>query len=178
MQLAPLRPRRRRPSAAFAHVAQEVVTAPPTDLTVIAGRLAGLIDGPVTEALAVLLTELYGDALKRIVATIATAPAGEALLERLCDDRLVGGLLVVHDLHPRPLTARVERALARVAQTAARDSYATLERIEEDIAYVRLAPDAGPAAHSTIVRAIADVAPEISCVCAEFDVAAAHAIPV
>jgi len=140
-------------------------------LSAIAGRIAGLIDGPVTEALVVMLTELYGDALARILVAIAEAPAGEQILDRLCDDRLVGGLLVVHDLHPRPLAARIERALAAVEQTVMHASAVALDRIEEDVVYLRLAAATGPAARTAIARAIAAAAPEISCVCAEVDVA-------
>jgi hypothetical protein len=136
------------------------------DLGAFAERIAGLIDGPVSEALVVMLTELYGDALKRILAAIEAAPSADQILDRLCDDRLVGGLLVVHDLHPRTLAARVEGALATVAQTPA----VALDRIEDDVVYVRLGAPAGPAAHTAIARAIAAAAPEITRVCAEIGV--------
>jgi hypothetical protein len=140
-----------------------------SDLSAIAGRIAGLIDGPVAEALVVMLTELYGDALTRIVDAIGETPAAEEILDRLCDDRLVGGLLVVHDLHPRPLAARIERALAGVERTSTQS--VALDRIEEDVVYVRLAAAAGPATRTAIARAIAEAAPEIARVCAEVDVA-------
>jgi len=161
VQLTPLRPRRRRPIADSVPGSRTAPTRETGDLSVVAKRIAGLIDGPVTEALVVMLTELYGDALSRILGAIAEAPAGAQILADLCDDRLVGGLLVVHDLHPHPLETRVERALATVSRQAA------VDRIEDDVVYVRLSGSAGPATRTAIDRAVVAAAPEISRVCAE-----------
>jgi Fe-S cluster biogenesis protein NfuA len=44
----------------------------------------------------------------------AAEPAVGALPERLADDDLVGHLLILHDLHPRPVEARVAGALEEV----------------------------------------------------------------
>lgn len=162
MQLTPLRARRRRTTFDSAAPPASATTARTADLATIAERIAGLIDGPVSEALVTILTDLYGDALARILAAVAKAPGGNEIIDALCDDRLVGGLLVVHDLHPRPLAARVERALAAHGAVE-------LDRIEDDVVYVRLGSAAGPAARSAIARAVAAAAPEISCVCAEVD---------
>jgi hypothetical protein len=170
MQLTPLRPRRRRQSAKPASVVTDASDRS-AGLPAIAERIAGLIDGPVSEALVVLLTELYGDALTRILAAIGEAPAGEQILDRLCDDQLVGGLLVVHDLHPRSLAARVERALARLKHLSTQPVPLALDRIEDDVVYVRLAAATGPAARAAIARAIAEAAPEITRVCAEVEIA-------
>jgi|SRR5450755_936534 len=168
MQLSPLRPRRKRSPTDSARVPRHSAR-PPADLSAIAGRIAGLNDGPVSEALIAMLTELYGDALARILDTIAQAPAGDQILDRLYDDRLVGGLLVVHDLHPRPLAMRVERALAGLKKTWADRVPLALDRIEDDVVYVRLSAPTGPSARAAIARAIAEAAPEISRVCAEVD---------
>jgi hypothetical protein len=167
MQLTPLRPRRLRSSEA-SRVAQAPARRPP-NLPAIADRIAGLTDGPVSEALVVMLTELYGEALEQILDTIAQAPAGQQILERLYDDGLVGGLLVVHDLHPHPLRTRVERALAAVGKTSAEALPVVLDRIEDDVVYVRLTAAAGPAVRAAIARAVAEAAPEISRVCTEVD---------
>src|SRR5450755_3824771 len=168
MQLSPLRPRRKRSPTDSARVPRHSAR-PPADLSAIAGRIAGLNDGPVSEALIAMLTELYGDALARILDTIAQAPAGEQILERLYDDRLVGGLLVVHDLHPHSLKARVERALAALTQNSADPLPVALDRIEDDVVYVQLAAPAGPTVRAAIARAVTEAAPEISCVCTEVD---------
>jgi Fe-S cluster biogenesis protein NfuA/nitrite reductase/ring-hydroxylating ferredoxin subunit len=67
------------------------------------------------EELTSLLVGLYGDGLARVVAALAAAgPAGAGLLAELADDPLVGSLLVLHDLHPLDVDARIQRALDRV----------------------------------------------------------------
>jgi Fe-S cluster biogenesis protein NfuA len=52
------------------------------------------------------LVDLYGAGLERIVAKL-----GKEDVARLLDDGLVHSLLVLHDLHPLDVRARVERAL-------------------------------------------------------------------
>jgi Fe-S cluster biogenesis protein NfuA len=67
------------------------------------------------EELVRLLVGLYGDGLGRIVAALrADGAQGAALLDRLTDDPLVESLLLLHDLHPLDVDARVQRALDRV----------------------------------------------------------------
>src|ERR1700736_3393525 len=56
-----------------------------------------------------LVTELYGEALARIV-----NEAPQTLISRLVADDLVASLLVLHGLHPDDLAHRVERALEEV----------------------------------------------------------------
>jgi Fe-S cluster biogenesis protein NfuA len=71
--------------------------------------------GPVAEELVRLLVGLYGDGLGRIVAALAgEGAAGAAVLDRLTADPLVESLLLLHDLHPLDVDARVQRALDRV----------------------------------------------------------------
>ena len=55
------------------------------------------------------LTELYGAALARVVEVV-----DDAALRRMAADELVGGLLVLHDLHPDDLMTRVIAALDAV----------------------------------------------------------------
>jgi Fe-S cluster biogenesis protein NfuA/nitrite reductase/ring-hydroxylating ferredoxin subunit len=70
---------------------------------------------PVAEELVRLLVGLYGDALSHIVAALADeGAAGQAMLDRLTEDPLVESLLLLHDLHPLDVDARVQRALDRV----------------------------------------------------------------
>jgi Fe-S cluster biogenesis protein NfuA/nitrite reductase/ring-hydroxylating ferredoxin subunit len=71
--------------------------------------------GPAAEELVRLLVGLYGDGLGRIVATLAEqGEAGAQMLDRLTEDPLVESLLLLHDLHPLDVDARVQRALDRV----------------------------------------------------------------
>jgi len=67
------------------------------------------------EELVGLLVGLYGDGLSRVVAVLHEAgPAGTAILGTLADDPLVGSLLLLHDLHPLDVDARIQEALDRV----------------------------------------------------------------
>ena len=52
------------------------------------------------------LLELHGDGLARLVEV-----AGPEVTARLADDPEVGGLLLLHGLHPLPFEQRVQRAL-------------------------------------------------------------------
>jgi hypothetical protein len=49
------------------------------------------------------LTEVYGEALARVVAALG---AGGATVAELAGDELIGHLLVLHGLHPDPVVAR------------------------------------------------------------------------
>ena len=70
---------------------------------------------PVAEELVRLLVGLYGDGLSHIVAALRDGGApGAVMLDRLTEDPLVESLLLLHDLHPLDLDARVQRALDRV----------------------------------------------------------------
>jgi hypothetical protein len=79
-------------------------------------RVDALLDGveslpdpeSTIEVLQALL-DLYGEALARIVAI-----GGETLRPALAQDELVSYLLVLHDLHPLDVSARVEKAVSGV----------------------------------------------------------------
>jgi len=66
------------------------------------------------EELVGLLVGLYGDGLARIVTVLEEEPGGAAVLAKLGDDPQVEGLLLLHDLHPLDVDARIQRALDRV----------------------------------------------------------------
>jgi Fe-S cluster biogenesis protein NfuA/nitrite reductase/ring-hydroxylating ferredoxin subunit len=70
---------------------------------------------PAAEELVALLVGLYGDGLAQIMTLLASeGPPGEAMIGKLADDPLVESLLLLHDLHPLDVDARVQRALDRV----------------------------------------------------------------
>jgi Fe-S cluster biogenesis protein NfuA/nitrite reductase/ring-hydroxylating ferredoxin subunit len=70
---------------------------------------------PAAEELVRLLVGLYGDGLAHIVATLRDeGDPGVAMLHKLAEDPLVESLLLLHDLHPLDVDARVQRALDRV----------------------------------------------------------------
>lgn len=66
------------------------------------------------EELVGLLVEFYGAGLERIVGMVAEEPGGDDRLVRLANDELVASLLILHDLHPVDIEARVQGALDKV----------------------------------------------------------------
>jgi Fe-S cluster biogenesis protein NfuA/nitrite reductase/ring-hydroxylating ferredoxin subunit len=67
------------------------------------------------EELVRLLVGMYGDGLARIVSALRDSDEpGRALLRQLAADPEVEGLLLVHDLHPLDVDARIQQALDRV----------------------------------------------------------------
>ena len=93
--------------------------AAPPDAEVTAARveelLARLTDGvdPATaaaaEELVRALMEFYGAGLAQIVALLSGRSGNP--LGALLDDQVTAGLLVLHDLHPDDVRARIDRAL-------------------------------------------------------------------
>lgn len=78
-------------------------------------RAAGGQPADVAEELVGLLVGLYGDGLARIASILARrGQAGADVLAALTDDPLVESLLMLHDLHPLDVDARVQRALDQV----------------------------------------------------------------
>ncbi|MEV6834055.1 NifU family protein [Streptomyces sp. NPDC051133] len=102
--------------------------------------LAGLesAPGPALEAVR-LLTEVYGEALARVLDR-----AEEALGEQLVADELVGHLLVLHDLHPEPPERRAARAVEKL-RPAVRERGGDLEwaGVDGQVARVRLSSGGG-----------------------------------
>jgi Fe-S cluster biogenesis protein NfuA/nitrite reductase/ring-hydroxylating ferredoxin subunit len=67
------------------------------------------------EELVGLLVGLYGDGLSAIVAVLAgRGEEGAATLTALTEDPLVESLLLLHDLHPLDVDARIQAALDKV----------------------------------------------------------------
>jgi len=95
-----------------------------TDLLRTGERIEQLLDasaasGPVAkqraEELVRLVVDLYGAGLEKVLEICDEAGVlDDVLLDRLTDDQLVSGLLLVHGLHPYGLQDRVERALEKV----------------------------------------------------------------
>ena len=61
------------------------------------------------------LLEFHGAGLERLLEIVSEeGEAGRRVFERVARDELVGGLLLLHGLHPVPLEERVVRALDKV----------------------------------------------------------------
>ncbi len=69
----------------------------------------------IADELVRLLVGLYGDGLTRITEILADrGPAGTEIMTAMIEDPLVESLLLLHDLHPLDVDARIQRALDEV----------------------------------------------------------------
>ncbi|MEU2286957.1 NifU family protein [Streptomyces sp. NPDC013178] len=85
------------------------------------------------------LTEVYGEALARVLDRADAALAG-----RLAEDELLGHLLVLHDLHPEPPERRAARAVERLRPAVReRGGDVALDAVEGPVARVRLRTGGG-----------------------------------
>lgn len=115
-----------------------------------------------------LLTEVYGEALARVLDL-----AGEASAGRMAGDELLGHLLVLHGLHPEPPGRRAERAVARL-RPAVRERGGDVELVgvEGPVARVRVSEaggcgagcGTGPTVADAVREAVLAAAPELTAV--------------
>jgi Fe-S cluster biogenesis protein NfuA/nitrite reductase/ring-hydroxylating ferredoxin subunit len=137
----------------------------------IAGLRSG--GGPAAaaaEELVSLLVGLYGDGLGRIVAILAEAGEdGAATLARLSDDPLVASLLLLHDLHPLDVDARIQRALDQVRPyLGSHAGGVEYLGVADGVARLRLegschgCPSSTVTVRLAITGAIQDAAPEVT----------------
>lgn len=69
----------------------------------------------VADELVSAVVQMYGAGLERIIERmLAAGEAGEQIAVALTDDQYLATLLLIHDLHPVPLEARVQEALDSV----------------------------------------------------------------
>jgi Fe-S cluster biogenesis protein NfuA len=115
-----------------------------------------------------LVTDLYGAGLERILEIVSSQSPG--CVESLASDGLVGSLLLVHELHPRSLSERVEAALEKVGPIlASHGGDVELVEVDKSVGAVRLrlrgscsgCPSSEVTLQSAVERAILDAAPEV-----------------
>ena len=128
------------------------------------------------------LTEVYGTALSRILAAAAGVPS---LLAAFDSDELLRNLMILHGLHPLPVTDRVNRALDQVRPYLhSHGGDVTLLAVADGVARVAFTGhcDGCTSSASTMQAVIRDavlgVAPELDRVEAEPARAPAHPAPV
>ncbi|MEW2511359.1 NifU family protein [Streptomyces sp. NPDC046870] len=115
-----------------------------------------------------LLTEVYGEALARVLDVTGGQPAG-----RLAEDELLGHLLVLHGLHPEPPARRAERAVDRLRPAVrARGGDVELVGVDGQVARVRVTEaggcgsgcGGGPTIADAVREAVLTAAPELTAV--------------
>jgi len=129
----------------------------------------------IAEELVGLLVGLYGDGLAHVVAVLADrGEPGAAILAALTDDPLVESLLLLHDLHPLDVDARVQRALDQVRPyLGSHAGGVEYLGVTDGIARLRLegscngCPSSTVTVRTAIEGAIMDAAPEVTEVAVE-----------
>lgn len=118
----------------------------------------------------------YGEGLERLLTILheSLGVRADDVFARLCEDKVVEGLLCLHGLHPLPLEERIEAAMQSVMPyIQSHRGNMELSRIEGDVVYLRLegSCDGCPSSATTlklaVERAILERAPEIREVRAE-----------
>lgn len=133
--------------------------------------LNGLQQGPsrqTAEELVRLLVEMYGEGLTRVIALLGERDP--ELVQQLAQDDLLESLLLLHDLHPLDVDARIQRALDKVrpylGSHAGGVQYLGVD--EEGVAQLRLEGNCHGCPSSTLTvkmaieGAIQEAAPEIT----------------
>jgi hypothetical protein len=108
--------------------------------------------GDVAEELVTCLVRLYGAGLAAVMRTVGDDTRLQALL---IADPLVESLLMIHDLHPLGVDARIKRALGRMGGGGAE----FLGVDDAGVAVIRLGSGCGSTA-AAIEQAVTDAAPE------------------
>jgi Fe-S cluster biogenesis protein NfuA/nitrite reductase/ring-hydroxylating ferredoxin subunit len=135
--------------------------------------LAEFGDDPVArdraEELVRTLVEFYDGGLGRLVELVEERPDGEDVMRQLAADKIVAGLLVLHDLHPDSTFERVSAALERVRPyLGSHSGDVDLLGVDDDnVVHLRLAgscngcPSSAVTVKVAIEHAIEEAAPEV-----------------
>jgi len=133
------------------------------------GSQAGPQVAATAEELVSCLVELYGGGLAEIVKIIGEdAEGGQRLMDKLAADPLVESLLLLHDLHPRPVADRVRRAIETVMPQLGAHAGQVEFRGVDDHGVIHLSLERGGhgcgssagAIQAAVEQAVADAAPE------------------
>lgn len=116
------------------------------------------------------LLEFHGAALANLIGHVAKAGTpGRAIMETIARDDLTSNLLLLHDLHPHDLGARVTRALDLVRpQLASHGGDVELLGLDDGVVRLRMkgscngCPSSAATLRQTIETAIYDAAPDIA----------------
>ena len=123
-------------------------------------RVPGSMADVATAAIEAL-TEVYGTALARVVASV-----DEKTVRSLADDEVVGHLLLLHGLHPDPPEQRIARALDEVRPELGDRAEVEFTGIDDGVAHVRLTASGCASTAARTAAAVRDVvldaAPELA----------------
>ena len=141
-------------------------------------------DGPLppgraraqAEALVASVVQLYGEGLARVLEILEQNAGDRAdeIVERLCCDELLSGLLAIHGLHPIATVDRAQAALAKVRPyIESHQGHVEITGFEGATVHVRMSgschgcPSSAATLKLAIEKAILEACPELEAVEAE-----------
>jgi Fe-S cluster biogenesis protein NfuA len=136
-----------------------------------------------TQELLQTVIELHGAAVERILDKLAESGApGLAVIDALAGDDLVGGILVLHGLHPLDLETRVRQALDKV-RPLLRSHGGNVELLDlaDGVARLRMlgscegCPSSAMTLKTAIEEAIYETAPDVTSIEVEAPAPNGHA---
>ena len=101
--------------------------------------------------------DLHANGLDRMLQLIAETDSAGRIQEAFAADDLVSNVLLLHDIHPFDLEARVTRALDK---PEFRSRGAKVELISVADGVVRVLVEGGPALRATVEKVLANAAPD------------------
>jgi Fe-S cluster biogenesis protein NfuA len=144
----------------------------PARIEALLDDLSGSTDPAIAERadeLVAAVVTLYGEGLSRIIGLVSEGPDGDRLVRELAADRLVGHLMLMHDLHPDDTTTRIQAALDRVRPFLGTHA-GGIEFVgvdDDGVAHLRLqgscdsCPSSSVTVQSSVERAVLEAAPEV-----------------
>ena len=107
--------------------------------------------------LAQAILDLHASALARLIELLSASGDGGELLDTLASDPKIGGVLLLHDLHPLDLAQRVRRALSN---PDLRNAGAQIVLASTEDGVVRIRVEGPHGLRANVERAIWDAAPD------------------
>ena len=101
--------------------------------------------------------DLHAASLERMMEIVDQSAASEAIFDAYADDEQVGGMLLLHDLHPLDLEQRVRRALD---QPAFQGRGVAVEVLSAREGIVRVRIERGSASKAEVEKALTVAAPD------------------
>jgi hypothetical protein len=120
-------------------------------------------DGRHAREIVRALMEFHGMAVERLLERIAEREGGQAVIDSLAGDEVISSLLLLYGLHPLPVEARVEQALASMrGELAAGGAEVELAGVFGNVARLKMAGSCKERLREKLEEAIVERAPEVA----------------
>jgi hypothetical protein len=137
----------------------------PADVDTTVQRIEALLEEqPEASELVQLLMQLYGSGLGRVMDVLRVHGSPD-LVDRLCADKLVSSLLLLHGLHPLDVETRLRQAIRKVERRL-ESEHLLLEELTDGVAHIRVEHNGGGSPPSSLSealeRAVSELAPDLA----------------